>query len=60
LIEWSVPGSETRFYELYGHKTDPQQNANNANIPTQKETLGELVQQLRAESLRANAASPSR
>ncbi len=53
LVEWSADGSEKRFYELYDHTTDPQENVNVANLPGNKQLLQGLLQQLHAGGQKA-------
>lgn len=48
LIEWAAEGQSARHYELYDHRTDPEENVNLAGHPEQREVLGGLVARLRA------------
>ena len=48
LVEWAADGSEKRLYELYDHRTDPQENVNIATLPANQALLRELTAQLHA------------
>ena len=48
MVEWSADGSDKRFYELYDHTTDSQENVNIANLPENQQLLLGLVDQLHA------------
>jgi hypothetical protein len=45
FTEWLVPGTEFRAYELYDHRSDPDENINLAVADEHKP----LVQQLKAK-----------
>ena len=44
--EWRVPGTDFVEYELYDHRTDPQENINIANHPSQQQTLEKMKQRM--------------
>jgi iduronate 2-sulfatase len=46
FTEWRVPGTDYRAYELYDHRSDPQENQNLAKQPAHRGTLAELRQRL--------------
>ncbi len=46
FTEWRVPGTDFREYELYDHKTDPQENTNLAGHPSHQPVMSQLKQQL--------------
>jgi arylsulfatase A-like enzyme len=46
LTEWRVAGTDFREYELYDHHTDPQENVNLANRPSQIPLLVSLLDRL--------------
>jgi arylsulfatase A-like enzyme len=48
LVEWTVPHTDVREYELYDHQTDPDENVNLAGRPECKGLVGELADRLHA------------
>ena len=46
FTEWRVPGTAFVEYELYDHRTDPQENVNLANLPEQQKLVEQLKQRL--------------
>jgi arylsulfatase A-like enzyme len=48
FTEWRVPGTEFRAYELYDHRSDPDENINLAVAPEYKTLVDELRNQLDA------------
>ena len=46
FTEWLVKGTDFREYELYDHRTDPQENKNLANFESQKQIVNQLKDQL--------------
>lgn len=49
FVEWQVPTQNFRQYELYDHKTDPDENVNLAGNPANNATVKTLTQQLNNE-----------
>jgi len=47
LVEWSSNDGAFKAYELYDEQADPSENVNIANLPTNKELMEQLIQQLR-------------
>jgi len=45
--EWRVPGTDFVEYELYDHRTDPQENINRANEPEYQAILERLKQRMK-------------
>lgn len=48
FVEWLVPGTDFRAYELYDHESDPDENTNLANHPERQQLLETLKKQLHA------------
>ena len=48
LVEWTVPGTDFREYELYDHQTDPDENVNLAKQPEHQNLVQELADHLHA------------
>lgn len=48
VVEWLVPSTEFRAYELYDHETDPGENVNLANHPERQQLLESLKDKLHA------------
>jgi arylsulfatase A-like enzyme len=48
LVDWTVPGKNFHFYELYDHQNDPQENDNIAAQPQYQALLAELIRQQKA------------
>ena len=48
LVDWTVPGKDFHFYELYDHQNDPQENDNLAAQPQYQALLAELIRQQKA------------
>jgi arylsulfatase A-like enzyme len=48
FTEWRVPGTDFRAYELYDHRTDPDENTNMAKHPDQRDLVEQLKKQLHA------------
>lgn len=47
ITEWRVPGTEFREYELYDHRTDPEENVNVAGQSDYQDVLDRLKQRMR-------------
>jgi len=48
FVEWRVPGTDFRAWELYDHETDPGENVNLANHAERRELVESLRKQLHA------------
>ena len=48
FVEWLVPGTDFRAYELYDHRTDPGENVNLAGRTDHAELVEQLKRQLHA------------
>lgn len=46
LVEWTLPNSDLREYELYDHQSDPGENANLAKQPEYAALVKQLAEQL--------------
>jgi iduronate 2-sulfatase len=47
LVEWTGPAASQPIYELYDHRSDPQENVNIANLSENKQLVAELANQLK-------------
>ncbi len=48
FTQWLVPGTKFRAYELYDHRSDPDENVNLAGAPDHKQLVSELKKKLHA------------
>jgi arylsulfatase A-like enzyme len=48
LVDWTVPGKDFHYYELFDHQADPQENENLAAMPQYQSLLKDLLQQQKA------------
>jgi arylsulfatase A-like enzyme len=55
FIQWTAPSTNSPFYELYDHRSDPAENVNIANQPANRELVESLTRKL---ALGWRAAAP--